>query len=888
MNKKFLSALLLASCCLAGCNNPGNSSSGASASNTPDSTKPSASIDNNLGTPPVYDEPSVSFHYSRKDNNYTRWALWLWKYPTGAGAEYQFNGIDEYGAVASYPLSKFGADTSALGFIVKSKGSWSSKDPDGDRVVQLSEFETDSSGAYHIYLKSGDSKVYISPDGKIKENITEASFTSQNKVRITTNSPISSATLYENDEPIIVKNFDTPTKQAYLVFENEKTMSFESSYRVSVTFAESKKVMEKSVSISSLFKTQEFNDLYYYNGNDLGANYSKTETLFKVWSPISKNIKLRVYESGTPKSISSATGNDKYEEYEMERLDKGVFAYTVYGDLEGKYYTYVVTNSEFVEQEIVDPYAKSAGINGLRGMIVDFDKTNPEGWEEISPLAIDRKALTVYETHVADITSSSTWGGTAKNSKKFLGMIEEGTTYTENNVTVKTGFDHIKELGVNAVQLIPIFDQANDENVMPFNWGYNPSNYNVLEGGYSSNPHDGYARIKEFKQVVQAYNKAGMNIIMDVVYNHVNGAKGSNFDVLMPGYYYRYDASGALANGSGCGNETASEMPMMRKFMIDSVCFWAKEYKLGGFRFDLMGLHDVETMNQLTAEAKKINPSIAIYGEPWTGGTSPLANSLSAKQDNGNKYVGYGQFNDQMRDGLIKGGLNGATSVGWITNAKYKTSSTDIARITNGIIGITKSSTVTINDPNKTVNYVTCHDNYTLYDRIKAAKTTDENTIRKMAVLANSVVFTSQGTSFMLAGEEFLRTKNGNPNSYNASYKVNELNYALKVKNADVFENYRKLISFKQSIDGLHLNAGENNALNVIVNADNNMIKYELKDETNNRIYQVIHVNGYVTSELKVDLSGYSLYLDTINATKALGADTKLEPFETIIAYKNL
>ncbi len=256
-----------------------------------------------------------------------------------------------------------------------------------------------------------------------------------------------------------------------------------------------------------------------------------------------------------------------------------------YRDLEGKYYTYVVTNPLFNKKEIVDPYAKLTGVNGLREMVVDFSKTNPIGWNNSKMNEYSRTELTVYETHVADVTSSETWNGSKENSKKYAGMYESGTTYTENNVTVKTGFDHIKDLGVNAVQLLPIFDQANDElatDDKAFNWGYNPLNYNSLEGIYSLNPHDGYAKIREFKELVKAHNDAGINIIMDVVYNHVNGAANSNFDVLMPEYYFRYDGNGKYSNGSGCGNETASEHSMMRKFIIDSTEFWATEYHLGG------------------------------------------------------------------------------------------------------------------------------------------------------------------------------------------------------------------------------------------------------------------------------------------------------------------
>lgn len=847
-------------------------------------------IGDDLGPAPTYSEDSIQIHYARVDRKFKSWALWLWEYPTGEGVEYAFNGSDNYGAIASYPLSKWSSSVTSngIGFIVKSAGSWNKKDPDGDRIMDFSKLNKDSKGVYHIYLQSGDKNIYNNPDLEVLDEITKASFENYKRIAVETNTNIVSYKVYENGNVIGEQTLNNPTNGFRFSFPGETKASLEKSYKVEVKFQESKKTLSTNVSVRSLYKTADFKSEYTYDGQ-LGAIYSKESTTFKVWSPVATAIKVRLYNSGTPKSVS-ASGDDTIKgEYPMVRGEKGVYSVTVNGDLEGVYYTLIVTSGKYTNKEIVDPYAFSGGVNGLRGMIVDFSKTNPEGFEMISPFPYDRKELTVYETHIADITSSSTWtkdSATRKLEKTFKGAATSGTTYTENGVTVKTGLDHIKELGVNAVQLIPIFDQANDEIHMTFNWGYNPSNYNMLEGGYSTNPYNGYTRIVEFKELVKAYHDAGINIIMDVVYNHVNGVVGSNFDVLMPDYYFRYNADGSLSNGSGCGNETASEMPMFQKFMIDSVCFWAKEYKLGGFRFDLMGLHDLSTMEKLTNALKQINPNIVVYGEPWQGGTSPLSEADSAKQINAAKYKGYGAFNDQMRDSLIKGGLNGATATGWITNNKTATGTGDLNKIAAGIKGSTKTDSAEINDPNKTVNYVTCHDNYTLYDRIKAAGIKDEAIVKKMAMLANSVVFTSNGTTFMLAGEEFLRTKGGNNNSYNASYKVNELDYALKVKNLDMFENYKKLIKLKQEVSGLHLSSGENNTL-VIDTSLKNVIKYQITDKTTGRTYMIIHANGYNGGSLPtVDLSGYTLYLDTVNGTKTLSASTKIESYETLIAYK--
>ncbi len=833
---------------------------------------------------PTYNEPSIQFHYQRKDNEYDDWDMWIWE-RNKDGAGFDFNGRDDWGAVASYPLSTWtNPIANDLGFIIRKGGSsWSAKDCGGDDLyVDFSLYQKDAKDVYHLYLKSGDSNIYTDGEGTMKGAITLSTFTTVKNFAVNANMKINSYKLFEGEEQI----FEKTNVNSIMIRDslpNNKEVDFTKSYTITLILENNDEVSSE-IGKTKLYGTDEFGAQYNYTGNDLGATYTPSATTFKVWAPFS-TIKLNIYNSGTPGSLG---GSEVHSSYDMVKGEKGVHSVVVDGDLEGKYYTYEVTNATYTAREVVDPYAKSAGVNGLRGMIVDFSKTNPEGWDEVEPLQIDRKALTVYETHVADVTSSETWTGTEENRKLFKGMYESGTTYTADGKTVKTGFDHIKELGVNAVQIIPLFDQANNEITKSFNWGYNPLNYNVVEGSYSSDPRDGYVRIREFKELVKAYHDEGMNIIMDVVYNHHNGALGSNFDVLFPEYYYRYTDQGALSNGSGCGNETASERYMFRKFMIESTAFWAEEYKLGGFRFDLMGLHDLDTMERLTANLKEINPAITVYGEPWAGGTSPLPSSDAATQANGNKYVGYGAFNDQMRDALIKGGLNGKTSLGWITDVSKSVAQSDANKIIAGVKGIT-SGAVKIEDPDKTVNYVTCHDNYTLYDRIKAtgkfAETSDEE-IAKMNTLANAAVFTSQGTSFMLAGEEFVRTKGGNENSYNASYKVNELDYALKIKHLKTFENYQKLIALKQDLDGLHLGKDDIADVNPVFNASFSTLSYTLNDEANDRTYKVIHVNG-LGDEATQDLEGYTLYLATVQGEALeLTATTALQPFETVIAYK--
>ena len=881
MKCKLITSLLLSSLVLVGC--------GSQPADNPDEWHytPQDVSARGLDLPttmPLLSEPSFQIHYRREDNNYKGWGLWLWD-PAGDdnGEVDEFNYQDDFGVTAYYPISYTGANDNRIGFIIRKLADWT-KDYGSDRFIDLTSVVPDDNNVYKVYIFSGDGKIYSNPNKAMNDEITTCAFTDVENIKVVTTNRAESYVLYKDDTPIAAGEGVNATSFNVLLPSTHPTVEMTSIYKLKVTFVKSQKSVTKTVSIANLYDSTEFNREFTYDG-ELGAIYTKQATTFKVWSPVSQSIKLRIYNNGTPTSVSSTKGNDTFTEYDMTKGEKGVFSKEVTGDLEGKYYTYVVSNSNFTNKEIVDPYAKSAGVNGLRGMIVDFSKTNPEGWDQVAPIAYDRNELTVWETHVADMTSHSSWTGTETNRRKYLGMVEEGTTYTNNGKTVTTGFDHVKELGVNAVQILPFFDQANDEINYSFNWGYNPLNYNVLEGLYSSDPYDGYKRINEVKQVVMGYNKIGVNIIMDVVYNHVNGADGSNFDVLMPGYYYRYNDNGDLANGSGCGNETASEMPMMRKFMIDSTKFLAQEYKLGGFRFDLMGLHDLKTMNDLTAACKTVNPNIVIYGEPWTGGDSAMKNfsQNSAKQSNGNKYEGYGQFNDAMRDALIKGGLNSPSAQGWVTNVN-SVGSNDVNAIKKGISGSTAASPE-IADPNKTVNYVTCHDNYTLYDRVQKATqdVESEEDYKKMCVLANAVVFTSQGTAFMLAGEEMLRTKKGNDNSYNAPDSVNQYDYNRKIRYPQIFENYKALVKFKQEATQLHASTCQ-----IQVDALDNGAVLKYKVTSGNKEYMVIHCNG-VGATTAIDLSAYEVYWDTLGAKEvgsALTANFVPAKFQTLIALK--
>ena len=834
-------------------------------------------------TPPTYDEDAIWFHYHRPDGKYKGWGLWLWEVSFDESQHYAFdtyfpfNGQDDYGAICAQPLSLWDdLTTNKIGIIVRDD-NWG-KDPDGDRFINLNDFTKDENNIYHIYLVSEDSTIYDTPAAKDVDLVSSAAFISTKRIVVKTNHELESFKFYENDVLLKEKEIDPKDSVKMADINLPEEGNFESVYTCTVKFRASGRELTTGISTQPLFKSAKFDAAYSYDG-ELGAIYSKESTTFKVWSPVSTEILLNIYESGTTEATDPVLGNDNKTTYTMEKGEKGVFSCTVDGDLNGKYYTYTVTNPTFNKREIVDPYAKSAGINGRRGMIVDFNdpRALPDGWNESNWDIHPRTEMTVWETHVADVTSSETWGGTEANRHLFNGVIEKGTTYNDGDVTVRTGYDHIKELGVNTVQFVPVYDQDNIENQPSFNWGYNPLNYNVIEGQYSSNPHDGFVRIKEFRNLVKQFNDDGINVIMDVVYNHVSSLEKSNFNILMPGYYFRYSGT-KPTSGSGCGNDTASELPMMRKFIIDSTEFLAKTYKLSGYRFDLMGLHDLETMNKVVANLKtNYNEDIVVYGEPWTmstGTSVELANQKSMK-----KWEGFGGFNDYMRD-AIKGSVFDATSKGWATDDEGK-SNGSYDNVANSLLGVTPTCS---SDPKTNIAYVSCHDNNTIFDKMKLSLTDNEgnkifnnnkpvveDTISEellakaanYSVFANSFVFSAQGTSFMNAGEELCRSKINddntlNENSYNSSYKCNELDYSRKIKYIDIFEQYQSLINMKKDFAGLHYDTAEDVAENVVLNETTDKSYIDITIVNEESTIRIIFASAsHANSKLAMDLTGY-------------------------------
>ena len=546
-------------------------------------------------------------------------------------------------------------------------------------------------------------------------------------------------------------------------------------------------------------KTQytTFDDFPIPEGENLWLFYSKDYTKFKVWSPIANEVELNLYKAGH--------GGKPIATHAMSNAPNGIWKKRVDGDLHGTYYTYRVQIDGHWLEETPGIYAQAVGVNGKRAMVLDFETTHPEDWEQDKGPEISHlNEAIIYELHIRDMTIHPESGSSLPG--KYLGLVEEGTKGPNG---VSTGIDHLKEMGITHVHLLPTFDHyAIDEtklDSLQFNWGYDPQNYNVPEGSFSSNPFKAEVRIKEFKQMVKSFHDNGIGVILDVVYNHTGRTEDSNFNLENPSYYYRFREDGSFSDAAACGNETASERAMMRNFILESVKYWASEYHLDGFRFDLMGIHDIPTMNQVAKELKQINPNLFIYGEGWTAGDSPLPMEQRALKKSMMEMPAIAAFGDDIRDGL-KGSVFEDESTGFVSGAENTEESVKF-----GVVGciqhpqldyeaVNYSKAPWAKEPWQSIAYVSCHDNHTLYDKLKVSrKDASEKDIIQMDKLANAVVMTSQGTAFIHAGAEMLRTKNGEHNSYNLPDSINRIDWNWKWEHKEIVEYYKNLIALRKA-----------------------------------------------------------------------------------------
>ena len=739
----------------------------------------------------------ITFYWEGDGTDLEKCDMWIW-FPNADGHGYLFEPCD-YGAMVILDVPE---DVTKVGFIVRKDcsepggASWGSatKDYDGDRYAEITGRNTE------VYLKAGDGKMYLSNDhGQTlfeEKKFTLAGIVSMNEIQYF----ITPAARIESLDQIRVTSGrrEIPVTALSSLNNNVITGTIELAEELDLSKFYTVEI-EGYGSVTALptkvFDSEEFNNRYLYDGDDLGATWTADGTLFKVWAPTASRVQLRLFETGD--------GGDAYETLDMERQDKGVWS--AESDCgAGTYYTYLVTTAAG-EQEAVDPYAKAVGVNGDRGMVVNLFDTDPEGFEKDGFYdGIDAyNQAVIWEVHVRDFSNAL---ASSQYPGKYLAFTEHGLTNASGE---KAGIDYLTDLGVNYVHLQPVYDFATvDESAEGgFNWGYDPKNYNAPEGSYSTDPFHGEVRIKEFKQMVQALHDSGMGVVMDVVYNHTYSAD-SCLNRIVPYYYYRYDGLGKLSNGSGCGNETASERPMMRKYIVDSVRYWAEEYHVDGFRFDLMALHDLETMQAVEQAVHAVNPKAILYGEGWTGGTSPLVDGMRASQANIRKVTpsdgaigGIAVFNDAIRDGL-KGSVFDSKEKGYISGAVSKGNAD---KVIFGLTGGKKIAAVSwrVKD-NAVINYMSCHDNHTLYDRLLASNGEDSEEARlKMQRFGFSIVMIGEGIPFFLAGEEMLRSKGGDSNSYNSGDEVNNIRWDDLTAGSEVMKMrdfYRSLIAVRKAV----------------------------------------------------------------------------------------
>ena len=790
---------------------------------------------------PEYDI-TIKVHYFREDGAYGDWEVHMWNGVESLDATRKFELEDveyegtTYGATATYY-----ADAADIwcGFIIK-KPDWT-KDPDGDRQIDVSDV---LSGTVHVYAKSGSALedfIVDKSEAQVGAKVTAAVYDSiDDTLTVTTAVPI------EGDlKGSFVLEGPAGEMKIKSVTNVEGTSDYVLDYEGEINSDEIFTVYYKGtpckITVPNVYSTDFFEAEYTYEGDDLGATWSAEATSFRLWAPTASAVSVNLYTSGTEGT------DDLIASHEMTADANGTWIATVEGDLNGVYYTYSVTRKgETVEA--VDPYARTTGVNGNRGMIIDLASTNPAGWENDTYVTQDNYTdAVIWELHVRDFSIDESSG--MENKGKYLAFTEKGTKVPGTEIA--TGVDYMVNLGVNYVHLLPVYDiNSVDETVGGYNWGYDPKNYNVPEGSYSTDPYNGAVRVNEFKQMVQSLHDNGIGVIMDVVYNHVADAGNFCFNKIVPGYFSRIHDDGSYQSNSGCGNDTASERSMVRKYIVDSVLYWAEEYHIDGFRWDLVGLIDYETINQVMAEVHAVNPEIIFYGEGWEMCTwttkEGYVNKMTIQPNDTkvNTEAGvFALFNDTIRN-AIHGGVFTATDKGFVSgNMTGGTKMVVSAGYTaNSLWGSNGSS---VDTPLQTINYASCHDNYTLFDNLTidvmdATGCTAEEAAAQAAAMSNlaaAYYITAQGVPFIHAGEEMLRStpdaqqENGfNHNSYNAGDEINSFKWAnLDKELVDTSVNYYTgLIAFRKAHPAMRLTtkADINAAMTELETYNNNVVAY--------------------------------------------------------------
>ena len=764
---------------------------------------------------------TIKVHYFREDGDYEPWEVHMWNGVESLDStrdfeqeEVEYEGTT-YGATATYYAD---AADIWVGFIIK-KPDWT-KDPDGDRHIDVSDV---LSGTVHVYAKTGSALedfIVDKSEAQVGAKVTAAVYDSITGVlTVTTALPIEGdiAGSFVLEGPAGEMKI---TDVANVEGTSDYVITYEGEINADEIFTVYYKGTPCRVTVPNVYSTDFFEAEYTYEGDDLGAAWSENATFFRLWAPTASAVSVNLYTTGDEKA------DDLIQSVEMTADVNGTWVATVEGDLNGTYYTYSVTRKgETVEA--VDPYARTTGINGNRAMIVDLDSTDPAGWENDTYVTQENYTdAVIWELHVRDFSIDASSGVSEANRGNYLAFTEKGTKVPGTDIS--TGLDYMVQLGVNYVHLLPVYDiNSVDEITDGFNWGYDPKNYNVPEGSYSSDPYNGAVRVNEFKQMVQALHNEGIGVVMDVVYNHVADAGNFCFNKIVPGYFSRIHDDGSYQSNSGCGNDTATERSMVRKYIVDSVLYWAEEYHIDGFRWDLVGLIDYETINQVMAEVHAVNPNIIFYGEGWEMCTWTTKDGYVNKmtiQPNDTKVntdAGvFAFFNDTIRN-VIHGGVFTATDKGFTSgNMSGSTKMTVSAGYTaNSVWG---SNGGTVDTPLQTINYASCHDNYTLFDNLTidvmdATGCTAEEAAAQAAAMNNlgaAYYITAQGVPFIHAGEEMLRSKPDaqqevgfNHNSYNAGDEINAIRWD-KLQDELVASShayYQGLIAFRAAHPAMRL-----------------------------------------------------------------------------------
>jgi pullulanase len=770
-------------------------------------------------------------HYKRTaPANYGAWGLWLWALrgaatlPAASVTPFSASNLDSDGFAVIDTQVPISDGVTQLGMIPRLQASWT-KDVDQDRAVDL-----DGNHSAEIWIKQGDAYIYHSSSFTIPPEIWGANIQSLRTIKVTLSKAAGLAAIGDGFSlsgvgapNIVSRTIVAGSGNKQWLLTTDADIPLGSQLTVNHTYSDALYSFGSRQAVAAgVFTDPAFVSAYTYNGDDLGATYTQAKTDFRVWAPTASAVKLVTYASATD-------ANSAGTEVPMTSSVNGTWVVSLNGDKNGQIYNYRVTVAGNTE-EAVDPYARSVTLNGNRGVVLDLAATNPTGWASQAKPAFSGKATdaVMYELHFRDATKDASSGVTSANRGKYLGLAQLGTSIKVGKVTSPTGLSAIKDLGVTHVQLLPFYDYASggSEDNSSFNWGYDPKNYNAPEGQYSSDPTNPVARVTELKTAIQALHKAGLRVTMDVVYGHVASATEFSEQLIVPGYWFRRDGAGNLTNGSGCGNDVATERPMVRKFIVDSMKYWTREYKLDGFRIDQMGLWDVDTLNQVRAGVSSIEPTATIIGEAWSMG--PAIGVPQGIQGQLVNMPGLGAFNDGIRN-AVKGSPDGTSDGGYVNGNPGGT----ISALQAGVTGNTSDTLVVpwhTLDAGQSVNYAEAHDNMTLFDKLWAVNNgSSMATVSSQSRQIASLLMFSEGTPFIQAGQEFLRSKGGDANSYNAPDSTNSLKWGDRVTQAKTVAYYKGVIAVRKAHKAFRLNTPASiNANLKFLNAPNDTLAYSI------------------------------------------------------------